>query len=68
MDRFIDLKVQALSTVTVNLKSSLDRFIVQGLECDVLMIDDLKSSLDRFIAVRFPLLRQGLQIFKIQFG
>ena len=52
---------------SINLKSSLDRFIVSYLIYSYLTYTDLKSSLDRFIVVGDKEVKTDF-LFKIQFG
>ena len=68
MDRFIEHYISERKCGEINLKSSMDRFIVWERVFMLLQKPHLKSSMDRFIAALVLLLVLLITIFKIQYG
>ena len=67
MDRFIATTAKRFFAVFTNLKSSMDRFIVECICCNNFRNRDLKSSMDRFID-KEVYIDDDLAKFKIQYG
>ena len=67
MDRFIDGKIQQSGCYVYNLKSNMDRFIVNADFICSSTNENLKSNMDRFIAGQWNYIRYYNR-FKIQYG
>ena len=68
MDRFIALDFNLFAKLGINLKSSMDRFIVDGQIREIDEDFDLKSSMDRFIGSVISYIVSPTLQFKIQYG
>ena len=68
MDRFIEKFFKKVRSRLYNLKSSMDRFIVDNINSFEDFKKDLKSSMDRFIVPNYVKYVENLSLFKIQYG